>query len=228
MSKSDVPQSLKLFEVPKIGVMLERITHETEMRRGENRVKIAVLHLRVYPFDKKLAAAMSDGVARRLFTQNGDADPMTLSLGFTALVDRQILKVYAAPDTTEGTTALDQVRIYGVKASRTPTENAFVLSLKASFGPLSSRDWEFIEAWRSTQRFVSFASAQPNLDFLPQEEEADDEDEAAEPGLPLANEGTCAHGSRIGEACDDCPDSLAAAPSRVVQHKPRKPAAKRK
>lgn len=226
---SDVPQSLKLFAVPKVGVLLEKITHETEMRRGENRVKIAVLHLRVHPFDKKLAAAMPDGVARRCFTQSGDADPMTLQLAFVSLVDRQILKVYAAPDTTEGTTALDQVRIYGVKVSRTPTDNAFVLSIKASFGPLSSRDWEFIEAWRSTQRFVSFASAQPSLEFLPQEEEADDDDAAAEPGLPLT-EGTCVHGSRIGEACDDCPDRLAVAPppSNLVPHRPRKSTVKKR
>lgn len=201
----------RLFTVNKIPVSLESVTHESELRRGEHRVKIAVLHCKL-ALTRKFAAAMPDGVLRRLYAQSGeDVDVMTLRHDFPSLCDRQTLTIAASPD-SDPTKALDQVRIYGVHAKRGQTDRVFVLHFKASFGPLSSKDWEFIDHWRTTQRTVNFAAAQKSLEFdIEQDETEDDAAGEQQPGLQLVT-GTCVHGSRVGEACADCEGDVALAP----------------
>lgn len=201
----------RLFTVNRVPVTLESVAHESELRRGENRVKIAVLTLKI-PLSRQLAAAMPDGVLRRLYQQrNDDVDPMVLRVDFASLVDRQVLTVAAAPDSGDDSCALDQVRIYAVRAQRPPTSNTFVLTCRASFGPLSAAEWAFIDFWRGTQRFVSFKAAQQSLEFQLEEKDTDagdEDDDDSQPALKAVN-GTCAHGCRVGEACQECPDNLA-------------------
>jgi len=208
----------RLFTVNKIPISLEKVTHESEVRRGENRVKIAVLHCTI-ALTRQYAAAMPDGVLRRLYQSTGDeVDPMTLRHDFPTLCDRQTLTVAASPD-SEPTKALDQVRIYGLYAKRGTTDRTFVLHFKASFGPLSSKDWEFVDHWRTTQRIVNFTAAQHELEFDLADPDADDEDEDdddAQPGLQPVD-GTCTHGCRVGEACADCEGGTAVAPPAPPQ-----------
>ncbi len=229
----------RLFSVNKIPVTLEKITHESELRRGEHRVKIAVLHCTI-ALTRKYAAAMPDGVLRRLYASTGeDVDPMTLRHDFPSLCDRQILTVAATPD-SDPTKALDQVRIYGVYAKRGTTDRAFTLHFKGSFGPLSSKEWEFLDLWRTTQRVVNFEASQHSIEFDLADEADDDaeEDDGADdgkgeqPGLKLVT-GTCTHGSRLGESCSDCDGGVAIAPDtesspEPARHLPRRHAGGKK
>lgn len=63
-----------MFDVDKIGVFLDSITHSTEDRRGTE-TKIVVLGCRVDPMDAKLALALDQRVRNTLFTL-GEAEPV--------------------------------------------------------------------------------------------------------------------------------------------------------
>lgn len=167
---------MKLFTVGKVGCFCEAVAFSTETRRGEV-VKIAVVQLKVEPFDHKLAAAMGcEGVRTTLFKLNHpDPNPILGNhIDLAVGVPRQILKVFEAPDVARGSIAFDQARIFGVHALGQKDASGFALRLKASFGPLSAKELEFLNQWRLSQKFVSFDEAEPGM-F---DEPADEDDEA--------------------------------------------------
>lgn len=177
---------MKLFTVGKVGCFCEAVAFSTETRRGEV-VKIAVAQLKIDPFDHKLAAAMGcDGVRTTLFKLN-HPDPNPILGPHTDLavgMPRQVLKVFEAPDVPKSSIAFDQARIYGVHALAQKDARGFALRFKASFGPLSARELEFLNNWRLSQRFVSFDEAEPGM-FDDEPEESDDEPVAASENAPM-------------------------------------------
>ena len=181
-------QTMKLFTVGKVGCFCEAAGLSTETRRGEV-VKIAVVTLRVEPFDHKLASAMGcDGVRPTLFKLNHpDPNPILgTHIDLAVGVPRQILKVFEAPDVAKGSIAFDQARIYGVHALAQKDAKGFALRFKASFGPLSARELEFINGWRLSQKFVTFDEAEPGMfDEAPDGDDGDEEEAAAAGHTPM-------------------------------------------
>lgn len=165
---------MRLFEVGKVGLFLDTITHATEAREGDT-VKIVTLVLRVQPFDAQLAASMVDGVKPTLFTLNsGEPKEALRRVDFTLGVPRQNLIVFAAPDTSEPSIALSQVKISGTYARTEKGVRGYGFVFKASFGPLGRAELEYIQDWHLTQRFVTFEEAEPGL-FEEAEDVVDEE-----------------------------------------------------
>jgi hypothetical protein len=166
---------VRFFEVGKVGCFLDAVSHGLEKRRGED-VKVLTLTLRIAPFDSKLATAMPDGVKPTLFKLNSGEPKESLRRADFALgVERQILQIFAAPDTTQATRAIDQVRIHGTYARSQKDRNGFDFVFKATFGPVGRDELEFVQGWLLTQKFVTFDAAEPGM-F----EEQADEDEGTE------------------------------------------------
>lgn len=191
---------MKLFTVGKVGCFCEATDLSTETRRGEV-VKIAVVTLRVEPFDHKLAGAMGcEGVRPTLFKLNHpDPNPILgRRIDLAVGMPRQILKVFAAPDVAKGSIAFDQARIFGVHAIGQKDASGFALKFKASFGPLSPRELEYLNDWRLSQRFVSFDEAEPGMFDEPVEDEEDDEPPAAAGKTPMFD--TDAEGKPVAAA----------------------------
>lgn len=164
----------RMFDTGKIGVFLDSIQHSTENRRGTD-TKIIVLGLRVDPFDAKLALVLDSRLRDSLFalsdvSPRGHIKRIDAALGIL----RQNLHIFATPETEAATMALLQVGIAGVSAKVHKDRNEFVLTFKASFGPASKQELEFVEGWRGNQKFITFERAEPSLDF----DEPGDEDEA--------------------------------------------------
>lgn len=154
---------MKLFEVAKVGCFLEGVAHAMEKRRGED-VKVLTLTLRVSPLDSKLATAMPDGVKPTLFKLNsGDPKDTLRRVEFALGMERQLLHVFAAPDTTKATRALDQVRIHATYARVPKGRQIFDFVFRATFGPVGRDELEFVQGWLLTQKFVTFEAAEPGM-----------------------------------------------------------------
>jgi hypothetical protein len=167
---------MKLFTVGKVGCFAEAATLSTEQRKGEI-VKIAVVTCRIAPFDAKLAAAMgATGVRSTLFKLNHpDPNPILgARIDLAVGCPRQVMKVFPTPDSPAGGMAFDQVRVYDVHAKGQKDAKGFALVFKVSFGPLSPAELEFINAWRLSQRFVTFDEAEPG--FFDEEPELPEQD----------------------------------------------------
>lgn len=167
---------MKLFDVNKVGVFCDAIQHQNEKRKS-GEVKVITLTLRVDPFDVKLALALADSVRNTLFKLNHpDPQPHIRRCDFALGVERQQLTVFASSDTVKASIAFDHVKISGVYVRTKKDANGYTLVFKATFGPVGDRELAYAEAWRLTQRSVSFDAAAPNLDF----EDGDDDDEEPE------------------------------------------------
>jgi hypothetical protein len=208
---------MRLFEVGKIGCFCDAITHSIETRRDAE-VKILTLTLRVSPFDAKLARAMPDGVRETLFKINKpDPKPNLRRVAFGALCDdRQVLTIYAAPDTSDPSFALDQVKISGTYAKVDKNRNNFEFVFKASFGPAGRDELEAVQAWLLSQRFVSFEPAEPGM-FDDDEEDADEGDHDDDKPGPMWQDGD-----------EKNPNRAAASDGEVEAPAPKKEAVRRK
>lgn len=153
----------QLFSVPKVPIFCDGVAHKTEARRGET-VKVVVLNLRLDPLEKKLARAMPVGdLADTLFNPNTTKARPIRRAEFDAPKERQVLRVYAAPDTSEASIAFDQAKIGKLVARMMKDRTAHDLHFTATFGPAGRRELEFTQEWLFSQRFVSFDEAEPGL-----------------------------------------------------------------
>jgi hypothetical protein len=154
---------MKLFEVGKVGMFLDQVTHGTETRSGDE-VKIVTLTLRVQPFDATLATAVQQAVRRSLFKLN-HPDPHThiKRVDFTLGVPRQQFTVFAAPDTTKPSILFDQVKIASTYARTQKDAAGYAFVMKVSFGPVDKIELEYLQDWLLGQRFVSCEAAEPGL-----------------------------------------------------------------
>ncbi len=174
---------MRLFLADKVGCFLDAVGHSVEKRRGEE-VKVLTLTLRVSPFNVNLASDMElDGIKPTLFKlHSGEAKDLLRRADFKASnLDRQVLTVFASPDTEMPSIALDQVRIHGLYARMPKDRTDFDLVCKATFGPVGRTELEFVQLWLLTQRFVTFTEAEASLDFeaVGDEDDLTDADEKA-------------------------------------------------
>jgi hypothetical protein len=192
---------MRLFEVAKVGCFLDAIGHSLEKRRGDD-VKVLNLTLRIAPFTSQLASAMPDGVKPSLFKlSSGDPKESIRRIDFALGCERQLLTVYAAPDTTQASIALDQVKVSGTYARAQKDRNGFDFVLKASFGPVGKTELEFVQDWLLTQRFVSFEEAEPGMFDEAEETDATGDDDDAgddQPQLPAHEFETASDGRPVG------------------------------
>jgi hypothetical protein len=204
---------VNLFSVKKIGVFCDGIRHHNETRKSGD-VKVITLQLRVFPFDHKLATALADIVRNTLFKLNHPDPKLEIaSVEFKLQTDRQQLLVFASTDTPEASICFDQVKIWHVRSKRRNDATVYALSFDATLGPVGDRELAYAEAWRGTQRAVTFNAAAPNLDFEEVDGGEDDDeadDDTTKTPLPFTG-GTCAHGCRLGEACTECDGGTAIA-----------------
>lgn len=174
-----MPQTL--FATAKVPTFLDAIIHGTEKRRDQD-VKIVTLVLRVQPFGPALAAAVDEGVQPSssikplLFSMN-KAEPKAVvkRFDFGLGCPRQNLLVFASADTVKESIAFDQVRIAGTYVRTQKDIEGYAFVYRASFGPVGRRELEFIQDWHLSTRFLSFAQAEPSLEFDKAAERDDDE-----------------------------------------------------
>lgn len=158
---------MKLFETEKVPMFLDSFAPRLEKRGGDEHT-VRDLTLRIQPLTPELASACSgdDLLKRSLFKlTDGEPLPGITSVGFSMAPPRQRLLVYASPDTEAPSIMFDQVRVSKVRARVEKGCDGWALVMHASFGPISKVEAEYIEAWYTTQRFVTFEEAEPTLDF---------------------------------------------------------------
>lgn len=160
---------MDLFTVAKIPVYCEGIAHRLEKRRGDE-VKVVDLTLKLEPFTPQLASALDQdeyGFIKRALFKIGDASPVTdvRAIEFRAPSERQQLICFASPNTEVPSIALDQCKVTKIRARCQKDASGWVLYLHVSFGPLGKSELEYVNAFYTEQRFVSWSAAEPSLDF---------------------------------------------------------------
>lgn len=174
----------KLFDVAKVGLYCETITHSTEKRK-DGEVKVIQLSLRVQPFDAKLAVALHPDVRTTLFKlSHPDPQPHIARVNFLIGVPRQDLDIYATSETREPTRRLEHVKISHIYARSASGSQGYALVLKATFGPVSDAELGFCEAWRSGMKFVTCDEAEASDLFVEESEDDEDDEPSGQQALP--------------------------------------------
>lgn len=173
---------MKLFSTGKVPCYCEGISHRIERRKSGD-TKVVDLALRIDPFNAQLAAALDPGeygfVKRMLFKQ-GDASPVRdlRTVEFKPPAERQDLQCFASPDTSKASILLDHVKITKIRVRGQKDGDRWVLYLYASFGPLSKTELEYVNAFYTEQRFITFEQSDPSLEY--DEEDGDEDDEVTD------------------------------------------------
>jgi hypothetical protein len=209
--------SQRLFSVPKVGLFLDSYAPSIEKRRGEE-VKVLTLTLRLQPLDAKIATAIDDGlgddsgVKAGLFKlSNGEPKPHIKRLDFRLDCPRQNLIVYSTPDTARARMALTQAKITGTYARTQKDLNGYAFVFKASLGPVGRDEQEFIHEWLLTQRFVTFETSEPSMQF--DDDGADDD---------VADDADETPSNRRPPPMWDSDDANSAPPQGVAADRPEK------
>lgn len=183
--------SQRLFNVPKVGLFLDKYVPSMEKRR-DGEVKILTLTLRVQPFDAKLALALDDGVGEdsnvrpTLFKLNHpDPKPHLQRVNFAIGCPRQNMAIFASSDTQNARILFQQVRIGGTYARTEKNVNGYAFVFQASLGPVGRQEQEYIHEWMLSQRFVTFEESEPSLEFEAVEDDDDGTDADQKAQLPI-------------------------------------------
>jgi hypothetical protein len=163
--------TMRFFDEEKVGVYLDHIDHRTEKTKDGKEIKMVDLTLRVQPLTPELAVSLDPDVRALLFNLS-DAKPKAKvkSMSFALTVPRQVLTVRLLPE-TEGQTVFADVEITDVRARAEKGVDGFGLVFYAAYGPASPRDLEYVVAWLTQQRFVTFEAQAPALNFEGKAEE---------------------------------------------------------
>lgn len=167
---------MKLFDVAKVPTYCEGIAHRIE-RRKSGEVKVVDLTLKIDPFSDQLASAIDQaeyGFVKRMLFKQSNAEPVrdVRTIEFKPPADRQNLTCYMATDLDKGF-VLEQVKVTKMRVRSQKDGDRWVLYLYVSFGPLSKAELEFVNAFYTEQRFITWAEAEPSLEF---ESDGDGED----------------------------------------------------
>lgn len=160
---------MNLFTLGKIPMYCEGITHRLE-RRKDRDVKVVDLALKIEPFSPQLAGALDPtdyAFVKRTLFKMGDASP-TLDLRaveFRLPAERQKIRCYASPDTERASICIDQVKVTKLRARSSKDANGWVFYVNVSFGPLDKTELEYVNAFYTEQRFISWEAAQPSLEL---------------------------------------------------------------
>jgi hypothetical protein len=194
----------RLFDLAKIGVFCDAISHTTEKRKDDPEVKVIQLTLRVQPFDSKLAGQVRQDVRQTLFKLNAPSEPQAhlARVNFALGVPRQDLEIFASSDTDRASLLIEHVKISGVYARTEKNVNGYAFVWKATFGPASKQELEFVENWRNGQRFITFQESEASLEFDAPDASDEDEDEHDDdqPDLPEGEFDTDADGLPKGHS----------------------------
>ena len=201
----------RLFDVGKVGFTLDTITHGTE-RRKDGEQKVVTLTLRCQPFPAPLATAMHPEVRTSLFRLSSvDALPHIARINFALGIPRQTMDLFATPDTDAATMRFDHVKVHGIYARTEAGMNGYACVIKATFGPVSDRELGYLEAWRTTMRFITFNEAEPSADFdvVPAADAADEGDEGeVQQALPVHEFDTDPQGNPIEPTSEEKPEGI--------------------
>lgn len=184
---------MKLFEVAKVGMFLDKFDHGVEERRGDE-VKIVTLTLRVQPFGADLARAIENGVRATLFKLSvPEPQPHLKRVEFRLGVPRQKFTVFAAPDTSKPSIFFDQVKIGQMYARTEKDVNGYAFVVKVTFGPVGKLELEYLQDWLLNQRFITCEQAEPGLFPDDDVDHEDDESTDATPMFPNDGGGGATH-----------------------------------
>jgi hypothetical protein len=155
---------MRLFDDDQVGVYLDAIDHYVD-RQSDGETKMVKLTLRVQPFTPALAVSFDPDVRALLFSL-GDATPKPKikALHLALTVPRQMLAIYALPEAERGLVLTD-CEITGCRARTEKGVDGFALVFSVSYGPASPDELEYVCAWLTDQRFVTFHPQAPALDF---------------------------------------------------------------
>jgi hypothetical protein len=172
---------MKLFSVGKVGAYVDEYKATSEKRKERGEVAVLCLTLRIQPLDHKLATAMDQMVRTSLFKLTGNADPLThiKATEFHFPFERQIVTVFATPDTSKPSIVFDQVRIMSVRARTEKGVDGYALIIKAQFEHEPSQ-LMFVDKSKHTQIFITTEEAEPMLDDIVPEDDEDDDDAQGE------------------------------------------------
>jgi|SRR5580765_722249 len=155
---------MRLFDDDKVGVYLDAIDHRVE-RTSDSETKMVDLTLRVQPFTPELAASLDPDVRALLFTlTDATPKPKIKALDLALTVPRQMLAIYALPETNNGL-VLSDCEISGWRARTEKGVDGFALVFYVSYGPASPAELEYVCDWLTEQRFITFHPQAPVLDF---------------------------------------------------------------
>lgn len=165
---------MQLFEMPKIGVFCDSFKPRIQKKR-DHEIKLVDVTLRIEPLTSEQAATVGGNgfVKKSLFNlSHGTVVPNIKMVAFDVEVPRQQIHVFAAPDVEQPSFVFDQVDITNLRAKMAKAQRwSFVFH--ATFGPVSKQEFEGLNAWFSTQRFLTFKEASPTLEFGGEGTEAD-------------------------------------------------------
>lgn len=217
----------RLFSVGRVPVFLDGYAPGIEKRKGDE-TKILTLTCRVQPFDARLATAIDDGlgddsgVKVALFKlSSAEPKPHVKRVDFRLDCPRQRLIVFASTDTEMSRIAFDHAKIAGTYARIQKDVNGYAFVFKASLGPVSRDEQQYIHEWLLGQRAVTFEEAEPSLEF----DEADEGDEpdggprAARPE-PMWDESD--EFNQAADAAEHAPADTRTSDDRSVYHTPKR------
>lgn len=192
--------SQRLFDTDeKIGVFCDGFHPRLEKQKGGDEVKVIDIAFRVQPFSPELAADLiGDGLIKRTLFRHDDGSqlPGMKSVAFDIYTPRQLMKVFAAPDVEEPSFAFDQVEVTNLKARTEKGIDGWALVFHASYGPVGDRELGQMQAWYTTQRFLTFEEAEPMLEFEADEEGTDADVKAQEAAPTLTEETQATHDAK--------------------------------
>jgi len=161
---------MRLFSDDKIGCYLDAIGHRVEKTKGGDECKVVDLTLRVQPFTAQRAATLDCEVRALLFTMNTtEPKPLIKSVDLALTVPKQRLTVYGFTDDDHDTITcvLSAAEITRARVRTEKDVEGFAFVFRATVGPLAGEDLEYLQAWHTDSRRVTFDEQQPALDFAP-------------------------------------------------------------
>jgi hypothetical protein len=158
---------MRFFDEDAIGCYLDDIGHRVEKTRDGKEIKVVDLTLRVQPFTVELAAAVDADVRSLLFTMSEALPKQKLkAIHFNLPVPRQAIVVQIAPGETIGAIMLADAEITGPRARVEKGVDGYGFVFYASFGPVGRDQLDYLVAWHTQQRFLTFHPQEPVLDFV--------------------------------------------------------------
>ena len=159
---------MRFFDEDHVGCYLDAIGHRVEKtKNGET--KLIDLTLRVQPFTPQLAIALNPDVRSLIFTMgSGDPKPLIKKCEFAFAVPKQRLVVRLLPEQQLGDAGALSLFAVDITKPRVRTEkdvDGFAFICRLTVAALGSHELEFVQAWHTEQRFVTFQPEQPALDF---------------------------------------------------------------
>lgn len=188
-----IPTKDALFAIGKVPTFLDRITHRLETRDGGEIVKVLDLVLRVQPFDFANARTFLDEnlLAGVLFNPQthfliGGLKEVVFDLDDDTIPNQNVV-LFATPATKEPSIAFRQLAIGKVRARIEKAESGWGLVFHATFGPVGREDLEYINAWYTESRCLTWSAAQASM-LQRGEPKSDATSEPPEPDAPSASE----------------------------------------